>query len=103
MHFLFAIGEFPLFTPRAHRTNGSVSLALQELEKREVPTFLGNQLFPLDNPWNQVVSGAPVASNSGAIIGAIVDRHGGTAPRIHADWGNPLDGNLYGIPVNVVD
>lgn len=74
---------------------------LEELNARVVPTYLGNQLFPLDNPWNQDVSAAPVAANSAAVIGAIVTRHGGTAPRVHADWGNPLDENLYGIPINV--
>jgi hypothetical protein len=69
-----------------------------------VPTFYGNQLFPLDNPWNQVISAAPVATNSDAIIARIVNRHSGTAPRLHADFGNPVtDGALYGIPVTVVD
>ena len=77
-------------------------LQLLELERRDVPTFYGNQLFPLDNPWNQVISGAPVASNSNAIISRIVARHGGTAPKLHADFGNPNDGNFYGVPVNVV-
>jgi VCBS repeat-containing protein len=76
---------------------------LEELDGRIVPTFLGNQLFPLDNPWNQVVAGAPVAANSGAIINAIVTRHLGTAPRVHADFGSPLDLNLYGIPVNIAN
>jgi hypothetical protein len=76
-------------------------LTFEALESRDVPTFLGNQLFPLDNPWNQNVSVAPVAANSSAIINTIVARHGGTAPRIHADFGNPLDENLYGVPVNV--
>ena len=32
---------------------------LEELDARLVPTYLGNQLFPLDNPWNQVVAGRP--------------------------------------------
>ena len=76
-------------------------LAVVELEDRLVPTFYGNQLFPLDNPWNQRISDAPVAANSAAIIGRIVARgnHG-----LHPDFGNPLtDGALYGIPVNVVD
>ena len=76
-------------------------LTFEALESGDVPTYLGNQLFPLDNPWNQDVAAAPVAANSAAIINAIVARHGGTAPRVHADFGNPLDGNLYGIPVNV--
>ncbi|WP_246523457.1 FG-GAP-like repeat-containing protein [Gemmata palustris] len=77
-------------------------MSLLELESRDVPTFLTNQLFPVDNPWNQVVSNAPVASNSNAIISRIINRHGGTAPTIHADFGNPTtDGALYGIPINV--
>ena len=77
-------------------------LRLEELDARLVPTFYGNQLFPLDNPWNQNVSAAPVASNSDSIISHIVTLHSGTAPKIHADFGNPTtDGALYGIPVNI--
>src|SRR5262249_44301333 len=77
-------------------------LRLEELDARLVPTFYGNQLFPLDNPWNQVISAAPVASNSDSIINHIVSLHSGTAPTIHADFGNPTtDGALYGIPVNI--
>jgi VCBS repeat-containing protein len=76
---------------------------LEELEARLVPTYLGNQVFPLDNPWNQVVAGAPVAANSASIINAIVARHG-FAPGLHPDFGNPpVDEALYGIPINVVD
>ncbi|HEX3148917.1 MAG TPA: Ig-like domain-containing protein [Gemmataceae bacterium] len=74
---------------------------LEELDARIVPTYQGNQLFPLDNPWNQVIAGAPVASNSTSIINTIVNRHNGTAPKLHADFGSPLDQNLYGIPINV--
>src|SRR5690349_10013253 len=75
---------------------------LEELDPRLVPTYLGNQVFPLDNPWNQDVSGAPVAANSASIISTIVNRHGGTAPGLHPDFGNPsVDGALYGIPINV--
>ena len=81
-----------------------VTLSFLELEARAVPTFLGNQVFPLDNPWNQVVANAPVAANSAAIIGRIAANHGGTAPRVHPDFGNPATDNaLYGIPINVVD
>jgi VCBS repeat-containing protein len=76
---------------------------LEELDARLVPTYLGNQLFPLDNPWNQVISGAPVASNSASIINTIVTRHNGTAPKLHADFGSPLDQNLYGIPINIAN
>ena len=74
---------------------------LLELERRDVPTYFGNQLFPLNNPWNQIIADAPVASNSAAIINRIDARHSGTAPRLHADFGNPNDQNLYGIPVNI--
>lgn len=79
-------------------------LALVTLEARAVPTFYGNQLFPVDNPWNQIISAAPVAANSAAIVSHIVALHNGIAPSVHPDFGNPLtDGALYGIPVNVVD
>src|SRR5262245_39908324 len=74
---------------------------VEELEDRVVPTLLGQQLFPADYPWNQNISNAPVASNSGAIIS-----HIGGSIGIHPDWGqdNPANGNspLYGIPFNVV-
>jgi hypothetical protein len=77
-------------------------LRLHELEARYVPTFLGNQVFPLDNPWNQVIAAAPVAANSDAIINRILARN--PARKLHADFGNPAtDGALYGIPINVVD
>src|SRR5437867_5663318 len=46
----------------------SSRLSLVELEVRDVPTFYGNQLFPLDNPWNQPIADAPVSANSAAII-----------------------------------
>ena len=97
-----------MFSPRAPRTSRSVLLALQELEVREVPAYLGNQLFPLDNPWNQVISGAPVASNSDAIIARINNRHidpdtgNVVPPRLHVDFGDPVDdGELFGIPINI--
>jgi len=77
------------------------TLLLQELEDRIVPTLLGQQLFPSDNPWNQNISNAPVAANSAAIIA-----HIGTTTHLHPDWGadSPANGDdpLYGIPVNIV-
>jgi hypothetical protein len=86
----------------ARAARGCAILNVLELESRDVPTFLGNQLFPLDNPWNQDVSAAPVAGNSAAIISRIISRHSGTAPALHADFGNPAtDGALYGIPINI--
>ena len=63
--------------------------------------LLGQNLFPANNPWNQDISGAPVAANSATIISAI-----GGSRKIHPDWGtdSPADGAspLYGIPYNVV-
>ena len=63
--------------------------------------LLGQNVFPANNPWNQDISGAPVATNSATIIATI-----GGARKIHPDWGtaNPANGAspLYGIPYNVV-
>jgi hypothetical protein len=71
------------------------------LEDRVVPTLLGQQIFPLDNPWNQNISNAPVAANSAAIIA-----HIGTSTRLTPNWYADDPGNgsspLYGIPYNVV-
>ena len=62
--------------------------------------LLGQNLFPSNNPWNQDISGAPVATNSASIISAI------GSVNIHPDWGtdSPTNGTspLYGIPYNVV-
>ena len=63
--------------------------------------LLGQSLFPPDNPWNQNVGAAPVATNSEAVMALI----GLTTP-FHPDWGDDDPGNgespLYGIPYNVV-
>jgi hypothetical protein len=81
--------------------NGAIPPAVEELEERLVPTLLGQQLFPLDYPWNQNISNAPVAANSVAIIA-----HIGASIHLHPDWGadSPANGTspLYGIPFNVV-
>jgi hypothetical protein len=77
---------------------------LQLLEDRTLPSYYGNQLFPLDNPWNERITSAPVAANSAAIIQHIINAHGGgSGPALHPDFGNPvIDQALYGIPINVV-
>jgi hypothetical protein len=63
--------------------------------------LLGQQVFPTNNPWNQNISAAPVATNSAAIISSI-----GASVHLHPDWGtdSPTNGTnpLYGIPYNVV-
>src|SRR5690349_13049951 len=60
--------------------------------------LLASNLFPADNPWNQNISQAPVATNSAAIIIKIGNG------RFHPDFGQDYrTGNpLYGIPYNVV-
>src|SRR5262245_31021618 len=77
-------------------------LTVEALEDRTVPTLLGQQLFPADNPWNQVITNASVASNSGAILNSIITKYGDG--RLHPDFGQDYqNGNdLYGIPYNVV-
>jgi hypothetical protein len=83
------------------KRRGRVCPRVEELELRLVPTLLGQQLFPLDNPWNQDISNAPVAANSAAIIA-----HIGASTRLTPNWyaDNPSNGSspLYGIPFNVV-
>ena len=63
--------------------------------------LLGQHLYPTNYPWNQDISAAPVAANSGTIISNI-----GTTVRVHPDWGEDSASNgaspLYGIPFNVV-
>lgn len=77
-------------------------LHVEQLEDRTVPTLLGNQLFPDDNPWNQPIANAPLASNSSAIINNILTRYGDG--RLHPDFGQNYrtSSDLYGIPYNVV-
>jgi hypothetical protein len=87
-------------TTRAHRVRPAVEL----LEDRTVPTLLGQQLFPSDNPWNQNIANAPVAANSTAIINNIVSNNGGVDGQLHPDFGQDYhdSSDLYGIPYNVV-
>jgi len=63
--------------------------------------LLGQHLYPTNYPWNQDISAAPVATNSGTIISNI-----GTTVRVHPDWGTDSSSNgaspLYGIPFNIV-
>jgi hypothetical protein len=66
-------------------------------------SLLSSNLFPADNPWNQNISQAPVATNSAAIINNITAKYGNG--RFHPDFGqdDQLASNpLYGIPYNVV-
>jgi hypothetical protein len=72
------------------------------LETRELLTLLGQQLFPSNNPWNQNIAAAPVASNSTAIINNIINLYGNG--HFHPDFGQDTQSSnpLYGIPFNVV-
>src|SRR6516165_6298487 len=77
-------------------------LLVEELERRLVPSLLGQQLFPADNPWNQQITNAPVAANSAAIMNNIIGTYGNG--RLHPDFGQDsrTSNDLYGIPYNVV-
>lgn len=84
-----------------------LGLVLLWLLARPTPTargsLLGSSLFPADNPWNQNISQAPVATNSAAIMNSIMAKYGNG--RFHPDFGQDyqLASNpLYGIPYNVV-
>jgi hypothetical protein len=75
---------------------------VDQLEARELLTLLGQQLFPSDNPWNQNISSAPVALNSGAIMNNIISLYGNG--HFHPDFGQDTQSSnpLYGIPFNIV-
>jgi hypothetical protein len=102
------LGRAENFTRKLRRGQGArrqhlrkSMLRFEELEERVLPSLLGQQLFPSDNPWNQNIASAPVATNSAAIIS-----HIGPGINIHPDWGDDSASNgnspLYGIPFNVV-
>jgi hypothetical protein len=90
------------FVRRTQGMSQRVALRLDELEDRTVPTLVGQQLFPADNPWNQKIASAPVAANSAAIMSNIVSKAGDG--RLHPDFGQDSNtsGTLYGIPYNIV-
>jgi hypothetical protein len=76
---------------------------LEQLESRLVPSLLGQQVFPADNPWNQRITNAPVSTNSAGIINNILTHYGDG--RLHPDFGKDYQTAgtpLYGIPYNIV-
>src|SRR5262245_27183739 len=79
------------------KTRRSAPLHLEDLEERMVPTLLGNNLFPADNPWNQKITTAPVAANSATLVNTI-----GAGLGLHPDLRTTYAGALNGIPYNVV-
>jgi len=56
----------------------------------------GRRPFPDDNPWNTVITGAQVASNSATLIASCGVRN------LHPDFGTVWDGAPNGIPYIVV-
>jgi IPT/TIG domain len=87
---------------RATRSQVRLHLQLEQLEDRTVPTLLGQQLFPSENPWNQPITSAPLAANSTAIMNNIISHYGDG--RLHPDFGQDYHAaqDLYGIPYNIV-
>src|SRR5438045_9386824 len=75
------------------------SPTVEALEARDLPTLLGSPVFPADNPWNQRVDAAPVASNSSTLVASI-----GVNADLHPDFGSGTsEGAFIGIPYIVVD
>src|SRR3954467_8789657 len=91
-----------LFTITGRAPAHNARLRLEALEDRTVPTLLGNQLFPADNPWNQKITNAPTAANSGAVMNYLTSRYGDDL--LHPDFSQDAHTHdpLYGIPYNVV-
>ena len=83
---------------RTHPGRRRPTLRLEELEDRTAPALLGQQLFPADNPWNQRITNAPVASNSAIILNNIITNYGDG--RLHPDFGQDYQtsSDRYGIP-----
>lgn len=57
----------------------------------------GKRVFPVDNPWNQDISGAPVDPNSANLIASV-----GLTASLHPDFGTVWNGAPNGIPYVVV-
>ena len=78
--------------------------SVETLEDRVLMSLLGQQLFPSDNPWNQKIANAPVASNSAAIINNIISLNGSNG-LLHPEFANQNPSSsdtLYGTPINIV-
>lgn len=76
----------------------SATLHLENLESRELLTLYGNAVFPSDNPWNQRIDKAPVATNSATLVASV-----GLNATVVPDFGSGLwEGAAIGIPFNVV-
>jgi hypothetical protein len=72
----------------------------QTREQKDSPTDLQlrhKQIFPIDNPWNQDISGKPVDAMSAAILRRI-----GMTTGLHPDFGTTYRGVPNGIPFVVV-
>jgi IPT/TIG domain len=72
-------------------------LQVEVLEDRALPSLMGNNLFPADNPWNQKITNAPVAANSATLVASI-----GATAVLHPDFGTMYGGALNDIPYNIV-
>jgi hypothetical protein len=99
-HRIFVARPIHMFWRRLRQLAISLAIiwSLAMPMSKGLAALLGSNLFPADNPWNQNISMAPLASNSVAIISNIGNG------RFHPDFGQDYRaGNaLYGIPYNVV-
>jgi hypothetical protein len=84
-------------TPLTTRPRTVASLATQLPDLGPGASLHGKQPFPLDNPWNQDISNAPVDPNSANLIASI-----GANDQLHPDFGTFWRGVPNGIPYVVV-
>ena len=96
---LFSLGDLSQRSNAPHSGQHSSCrlCGVELLEERNLFSLAGNQLFPDDNPWNQVIAAAPVASNSSTLVSSI-----GASGRLHPDFGTIYEGAYIGIPFVVV-
>jgi hypothetical protein len=78
-------------------TAGAVAAIAATGGAHPLPGAAACPIFPADNPWNQKVTGLPVAAHSAQYIAAI-----GLDDPVHPDFGTVYDGAPNGIPYVVV-
>jgi hypothetical protein len=83
----------PSARKQGHGGRRAPTLSVEGLESRLVPSTF----FPADNPWNQVITNAPVAANSALLVNTI-----GASLSLHPDFGTMYAGYFWGIPYETV-
>lgn len=77
-------------------TGDPSSPSSQQSGSNDPPPSTSKRVFPADNPWNTVISGAAVDPKSSTIIASCGVRN------LHPDFGTTYDGAPNGIPYTIV-